>query len=259
MVDDVPMSPVDARLPPTLASTATAATSDKPEEVPVICDALACGQVEDVPMPPVDTRVPPTSASSATTTAADEHRERSQGEDVPITLVRATFASSAATAIAAYEAPLATIVVGGESVCVPIGDALMPPVQVRFSSTSASIGTTNNAVVDIPLSPVDDRLPPALASAATTATSTTAIDDEPSEVPVTCGEFARTQVESVPMPLAASADIDVDQPGEATPATMVEDESVRSLIEDVDLFRSGFHPIQPQLQPPVLLVKRIWL
>ena len=126
----------------------------------------------------------------------------------------------------------------------------MPPVQVRFSSTSASIGTTNNAVVDIPLSPVDDRLPPALASAATTATSTTAIDDEPSEVPVTCGEFARTQVESVPMPLAASADIDVDQPGEATPATMVEDESVRSLIEDVDLFRSGFHPIQPQLQPP---------
>ena len=60
--------------------------------------------------------------------------------------------------------------------------------------------------------------------------------------------------------LAASANIDVDQPSEATLATMVEDdESVRSLIEDVDLFRSGFHPIQPQLQPPVLLVKRIWL
>jgi len=90
IVDDVPMSPVDARLPPTLASTATAAASNKPEEVPVICDALARGQVEDVPIPPVDTRVPPT---SATTTAAGDSRERSQGEDVPITLVRATFAN----------------------------------------------------------------------------------------------------------------------------------------------------------------------
>ena len=46
-------------------------------------------------------------------------------------------------------------------------------------------------VDDVPMSPVNARLPPALASAATTATSTTAIDDEPSEVPVTCGEFAR--------------------------------------------------------------------
>ena len=71
IVDDVPMSPVDARLPPNLASTATAAASDKPVEVPVIWDEVARRQVEDVPIPPVDTRVPPTSASSTTTTTAD--------------------------------------------------------------------------------------------------------------------------------------------------------------------------------------------
>ena len=47
MVDDVPMSPVNARLPPTLASTATAAASDKPEEVPVICDAVERRRVVD--------------------------------------------------------------------------------------------------------------------------------------------------------------------------------------------------------------------
>ena len=56
IVDDVLMSPVYARLPPTLASTAIA--SDKPVEVPVIWDEVARRQVEDVPIPPVDRRVP---------------------------------------------------------------------------------------------------------------------------------------------------------------------------------------------------------
>ena len=40
-----------------LASTATAAASDKPAEVPVIWDEVARRQVEDVPIPPVDPRV----------------------------------------------------------------------------------------------------------------------------------------------------------------------------------------------------------
>ena len=58
--------------------------------------------------------------------------------------------------------------------------------------------------MDVPLSPVEDRFPPALASAATIATSSNAVDDEPSKVPVICGDFARTQVGHVPMPLAAA-------------------------------------------------------
>ena len=164
IVDDVPMSPVDARLPPTLASTATAVASDKPVEVPVIWDEVARRQVEDVPIPPVDTRVPPTSASSTTTTTADEPSEaplaivvvseelaRSQGEDVPMTFVRATFASAATAAYTVEDQPSET----GESVCFQIGHALrlgMPPVQVWFSSTSASvasIGTTNKLITPL--------------------------------------------------------------------------------------------------------------
>ena len=59
--------------------------------------------------------------------------------------------------------------------------------------------------------------------------------------------------------LAASADIDVDQPSEATLATMVvDDESVRSLIEDVLPVQVGISP-NSAAAATTILVKRIWL
>ena len=73
MVGDVPMSPVDARLPPTFTLAATITTSantvgDEPSEGPVFfCQELARKQVEDVPLPHIDTSIPSTSARAHAT------------------------------------------------------------------------------------------------------------------------------------------------------------------------------------------------
>ena len=102
--------------------------------MPVICDALACGQVEDVPMPPVDTRVPPTSASSATTTTADEPSE------VPKAALVGVVESALRQVV---EVPIPSIV-----------DARFPPVSVSAAISATTSNTAEDRPCEAPLATI---------------------------------------------------------------------------------------------------------
>ena len=192
------MTPVvDARIPPASGPDATATDvvngdpSGTPPATVLVADAFDCGRVEVVPLPISPTLVPLLQPSEAPPAAVvvDDESARSQVEDVPMPFVQARISlGSTSASVSAATTPItanADVVVLGEA----------PPAIANGDGESAC-----SMVGDVPMSPVDARLPPTFTLTAPTATSANTVDVKPGEGPVIFQELARTQVEDVPLP-----------------------------------------------------------
>jgi len=182
---------VNARIPPA-SGPGTSATdvvdgdpSGTPPATVLVADAFDCGRVEVVPLPIVPASITPTLVSAATTATpayivedqpseappaavvVDDESPRSQVEDVPMPFVQAriSLGSTSASVSAATtpttanadvdvlgEAPPAAIANGdGESACSMVGDVPMSPVDARlpptFTLTLPTSANTRNLLV----------------------------------------------------------------------------------------------------------------